>query len=94
MGHRELIRKGNSEDPSKTPKTPCVVMATSLGDLHFYQASQVVHFVVVLVPKSRLTLCNPMDCSLPDSSIHGIIQAKIMEWIAISFSRESSRPGD
>ena len=32
------------------------------------------------------TLCNPMDCSLPGSSIHGIFQARVLEWIAISFS--------
>jgi len=38
-----------------------------------------------------LTLCHPMDCSLPGSSIHGIFQARILEWVAISFSRESSR---
>ena len=40
------------------------------------------------------TLCNPMDCSLPGSSIHGILQARILEWVAISFSRRSSRPRD
>ena len=34
-----------------------------------------------------LTLCNPMDCSLPGSSIHGILQARKLEWVAISFSR-------
>ena len=39
-------------------------------------------------------LCNPMDCSLPGSSIHGIFQARILEWVAISFSRESSQPRD
>ena len=39
-----------------------------------------------------LTLCDPMDCSLPDSSVHGIFQARILEWGAISFSRESSWP--
>ena len=39
-----------------------------------------------------LTLCNPIDCSLPGSSVHGIFQARILEWVAISFSRESSRP--
>ena len=33
-----------------------------------------------------LTLCNPMDCSLPGSSVHGILQARILEWVAISFS--------
>ena len=42
------------------------------------------------VTQSCLTLCNPMDCSLLGSSIHGIFQARVLEWIAISFSRESS----
>ena len=41
-----------------------------------------------------LTLCDAMDCSLPGSSVHGIFQAKILEWVAISFSRGSSQPGD
>ena len=40
------------------------------------------------------TLCNPMDCSLPGSSIHGIFQARILECIPISFSRRSSQPRD
>ena len=40
------------------------------------------------------TLCNPMNCSLPASSIHGIFQARILEWFAISFSRGSSWPRD
>ena len=39
-----------------------------------------------------LTLSDPMDCSLPGSSLHGIFQARILEWVAISFSRGSSRP--
>ena len=42
------------------------------------------------VTQSYLTLCSPMDCSLPGSSIHGIFQARILEWVAISFSRGSS----
>ena len=41
-----------------------------------------------------LTLCDPMDCSLPGSSVHGIFQAIVLEWIAISFSRGSSQPRD
>ena len=41
-----------------------------------------------------LTLCYPMDCSPPGSSVHGIFQARILEWVAISFSRRSSRPRD
>ena len=36
---------------------------------------------------SCLTLCDSMDCSLPGSSVHGIFQARILEWVAISFSR-------
>ena len=46
------------------------------------------------VAQSCPTLCNPMDCSLPGSSIHGIFQARILEWVAISFSRGSSWPRD
>ena len=38
------------------------------------------------VSQSCLTLSNPMDCSLPGSSIHGIFQAKVLEWGAIAFS--------
>ena len=41
-----------------------------------------------------LTLCNPVDCSLPGSSVHGIFQARVLEWIANSFTRGSSRPRD
>ena len=48
----------------------------------------------VLVSQLYTTLCNPMDYSPPDSSVHGILQARILEWIAISFSRGSSRPRD
>ena len=39
-------------------------------------------------------LCHPMDCSPPGSSVHGIFQARILEWVAISSSRGSSRPRD
>ena len=47
-------------------------------------------FVAKLCP----THCNPMDCSLPGFSVHGILQARILEWVAISFSRGSSQPRD
>ena len=43
---------------------------------------------------SCLTLCEPMDYSLPGSTVHGISQARILEWVAISFSRGSSWPRD
>ena len=41
-----------------------------------------------------LTLCDPLNCSSPGSSIHGIFQARVLEWVAISFFRRSSRPRD
>ena len=46
------------------------------------------------VAKSCPTLCDPMDCSPPGSPVHGIILARILEWVAISFSRGSSWPRD
>ena len=46
----------------------------------------------VLVNQSCSILCNPMDCTPPGSSIHGILHARILEWVAIPFSRGSSWP--
>ena len=48
----------------------------------------------VLAAQACPTLCNTIDCSLPGSSVRGILQARILEWIAISFSRGSSWPRD
>ena len=45
--------------------------------------------IKVLVAQSCLTLCNPMDCSSSGYSVHGILQTRIMEWVAIPFSRGS-----
>ena len=60
--------------------------------------ASLVHFVCLEseseVTQSCPTLCNPVDCSPPGSSVHGILQARILEWVAISFSRGSSRPRD
>ena len=48
----------------------------------------------VLVNQSCLTICKPMDYSQPDSSVHGILQARILEWVAISYSNGSSQSRD
>ena len=48
----------------------------------------------VLVTQWWPSLCNTMDRSLPGSSVHGILQARILEWVPIPFSRGSSRPRD
>ena len=54
--------------------------------VHIYMRSE--------VSQSCTTLCNPTDCSLPGSSVRGIFQARILEWVAISFSRGTSQPWD
>ena len=61
--------------------------------LHLYLYCEVKVKVLVALTL-RLTLCERMDCSLPGSSVHGILQPRILEWVAISFSRGSSRPKD
>ena len=48
---------------------------------------------VCLVTQLCLTLCNPMDCSPPDSSVHGVLQARILEWVDVPSSRDLPDPG-
>ena len=54
-----------------------------------YEWSEVKWSEVKWITQSCPTLCDPMDCSPPGSSVHGILQARILEWVAISFSRGS-----
>ena len=54
-------------------------------------------YIVVIVAELLSCIglfCDPMDCSPPGSSVHGISQARILEWVAISLSRGSSQPRD
>ena len=50
--------------------------------------------VCVLVTQSCPTLCNPVDCSPPGSSVHGILQARMLEWVAVLLPRGSFQPRD
>ena len=59
-----------------------------LNFVHFCTVSN----LCVLVTQSCLTLCDPMDCTLPGSSVHGILQARKLEWVAISFSTSPVSP--
>ena len=59
-----------------------------LWDLYFSHKYIYIHRIV-LVSQLCLTLCDPMNCSSPGSSVHGIFQARILEWVAIPFSRGS-----
>ena len=62
--------------------------------LFFSCVSSMCIFLLCMLSQSRQTLCDPLDCSPPGSSIHGIFQARIMEWGAISSPRRSSWPKD
>ena len=63
------------------------------GDMPLFTLT-LLGYVEVLLTQSYPTLCDPMDCSSPGSFVCGILQARILEWVAISFSRGSSEPRD
>ena len=66
----------------------------AIREAQFQVYIKVNQLYICMKVKSSLTLCNPMDCSPPGSSVHGIFQTRVLEWVAISFSRGSSQPRD
>ena len=81
---RKIFQTPNTVHSVQIPSTFCLEVYHLLTNT--YKESE--------VAQSCLTLCDPMECSLPGSSVHGIFQEIVLEWIAISFSRGSSRPRD
>ena len=71
----------------ETKETEFMWPVTSLGKAVIYEGFCC---YCCLVDKSYLTLCDPMDCSLPGSFVHGVFHARILEWVTILFSRGSS----
>ena len=69
-----------SNQPVEVPTLNVIIF----GDRAFMEVSE--------VTQSCLTLGDPLDCSLPDSSLNEIFQARVLEWVAISFSRGFSQP--
>ena len=63
---------------------------SSLSSITASSTDKVCSLECVLVAQLHLTLCDPMDYGPPGSSVHGILQARILEWVAIPFSRGSS----
>ena len=61
---------------------------------HYWSYTQEVKVKESEVAQLCPVLCDPMDCSLPGSSVHGIFQARVLEWGAIAFSTGSSQPRD
>ena len=76
----------STELPGKPQQSFCVTIVHKNCFLSDYS--------LCLVAQSCLTLCDPMDCSLPGSSVRGILQARILQWVAIPSSRASSQPRD
>ena len=70
-----------------------VAWPLSSRDEHRHLLSELFRSVKVLAIQLCLTLCDPMDCGLPVSSVLGILQARIPEWVALLFSRVSPNPG-
>ena len=72
-----------TRDPLERDHPPALALFQALSD-EWSEANE--------VAQSCLTLCDPMDCSLPGFSVHGIFQARVLGWVVISFSRGSSQP--
>ena len=87
---------GDLLDPRSNLCFQCLLHCRQILYLLSHQGSPLFLDVVfiVLVAKLCPTLSHPMDYSLPASSVHGISQARILEWVVISFSRGSSQPRD
>ena len=75
-------------------RTLTVVRSYNSIRICFSASFSLYHCCFCLVIQSCPSLCDPMDCSPPGSSAHGISQARTLEWVAISFSRGSSQPRD
>ena len=72
----------------------CTVYLRILGHSRWFLNIWVTCVYVRVPAQSCLGLCDPMDCGWPGFSVHGIFQERMMEWVAISYSRGSSRPRD
>ena len=70
-------------------KTTLATLVQNIHNNYYLFSTSYVLDKCVLVAQLWPTLCNPMDCSPSGSSVHGILQARILEWVAIPFSRQS-----
>ena len=101
---KKLVGRWQEEIPRnhyKNIKEPFYFPSPKIITSHHQKLKGTKDFVCWVMQESEsevtqlcLTLCDAMDCSLPGSSFHGIFQARVLEWVAISFSRRSSWPRD
>ena len=71
-----------------------MLQSTGLQRVRHDSATELTDTFFIKVAQLGLTFCNPMDYRQPGSSVHGILQARILEWAAVPFSRVSSQPRD
>ena len=90
---KQLFLKSPSLPRDRSSKRNSIVINSLLGSFNNQEILRLTKGELE-IPQACPTLCDPMDCSLPVSSVHGIFQAIVPEWIAISFSRGSSQPRD
>ena len=89
MAYRILVPQSGIEprSPAEETQSPNHWIAREFPKLYFREFQTYLKESESEVAQSCLTLCNLVDCSLPGSSVHGIFQARVLEWVAISFSR-------
>ena len=99
LQHSAFFTVQLSHPYTTTGKTIPLTKWTFVGKVMSLLLNMLSSLVITFLPRSESevaqscpTLCDPVDCSLPGSSLHGILQARILEWVAISFSRGSSQP--
>ena len=81
-----------SQFKSTNSSVLCFLYGPTLTSTHDYGKNHSFDSLSLLSYSVMSDSCDPMDCSLPGSSVHGILQARILEWVAILFSRVSSWP--
>ena len=87
------LQRSSQSDPYKTQVKVCLLSTPWLLIL-FRIKAKVLKGHVLCCAQLGLILCDPLDCSPPGSSVHGILQARILEWVTMPSSRGSSQPGD
>ena len=91
----EFSRQGSSQPRDRTQISRIAGrFFTSWATREALNKSSLNFLMLFLVIQSCPTLCDPMDCSPPGSSVHGVLQARILKWVAIPSSRGSSQPKD
>ena len=94
QGRWERGRAGRTNSPALTSVQLVCPVSRTLGGGLFPAFRCLLPLPLLKVAQSCPTLCNHMGCSPPGSSVHGILQVRILEWVAFPFSRGSSQPRD